>query len=517
MWTRILALAALILAALGNEALAQDGRWLRAETANFIVYGDGSEQQLREIAQSLEDFDTTLRRFTQTTAEPSPNKLHVYVVRGIGALRQARPGIGISVRGFYRSGIEANSAFLIYSDAWGLTRDQILFHEYAHHFMLQYFPHAYPSWYVEGWAEYVSTASFRGREARIGTPSVARAESLRAYGMLPIEHLLARERVQPRDGDMFTERYYAHGWFATMFLLNQPERRRGFERYVQALSRGEDSIGAFAPAFGVTPEQFQQELLTFRRARAPEYSVRLPEAPPQVTITRLPRAADDLLLRVARLRGNIPDGEEATQLAGEIEEIARNFPNDRLAQIATARAAILREQWPRARALLEQILARDANDVEARYLLAAVILRQARAAPEAEQQALTIEARRLLAQNFRIAPDHVATLYTYAYTFAAQHGPMTEAQLNVLSRAHELAPQVSNMRFLLAFELMEAGSFDEAARLLQPLLYAPHAPESALRARQMLDAARERRLPEDKGEPSEETEPEPENEPAEGG
>src|SRR5690606_17382921 len=36
----------------------------------------------------------------------------------------------------------------------------VLKHEYAHHFMMQYFPGAYPGWYVEGYAETVATIRF---------------------------------------------------------------------------------------------------------------------------------------------------------------------------------------------------------------------------------------------------------------------------------------------------------------------------------------------------------------------
>ena len=50
------------------------------------------------------------------------------------------------------------------------TGQLVLFHEYAHHFMLQYAPAAYPAWYVEGFAEVVSTASFerKGANACLG-------------------------------------------------------------------------------------------------------------------------------------------------------------------------------------------------------------------------------------------------------------------------------------------------------------------------------------------------------------
>ena len=38
-----------------------------------------------------------------------------------------------------------------------LDPQQVLFHEYTHHFMFQHFSAAYPSWYVEGFAETAAT------------------------------------------------------------------------------------------------------------------------------------------------------------------------------------------------------------------------------------------------------------------------------------------------------------------------------------------------------------------------
>ena len=41
-----------------------------------------------------------------------------------------------------------------------LDPKSVLFHEYAHHFMLHHFPAAYPAWYVEGFAEFFSVVAF---------------------------------------------------------------------------------------------------------------------------------------------------------------------------------------------------------------------------------------------------------------------------------------------------------------------------------------------------------------------
>lgn len=511
MWARFLA-AALAALALAAPAYAQDGRWWRAETPNFVVYGDRSETQMREIARLLEDFDATLRRMTNPTTPPSPNKLIVYVVGDVNWIRQVRPGSSAEVRGFYRAGFQETAAFVIYSDQWGLRRNQVLFHEYAHHFMMHYFPYAYPRWYIEGWAEYVSTTEISDGSASVGIPSEVRGSTVARLGLMPIEDMLAPERRRRRMTSETQAQFYGQAWFATAVVFNNGERMRGLHRYVQALGDGADPIDAFEPAFGVTPEQFERELREARDGRIPRLGVSLPESTLQVTLQRLPRSADQLLLRVAYSRSGVPE-EDAAQLAADLERYARPHPNDPFARLALARAAIHREDESGARTQLESILADDENNVEARYLLAALILRQAYSQSDAEAQATVNEARRHFVRNFRIDPNHAPTLFLYATTFAGG-APMSQAQLDVLARALELSPQSSRTRLLLARELMEAGQFDEAVIVLRPILYVAHEPSAAAEARTLFTAAQNRQPPptqDEEPDDSEEAEDEGEN------
>ncbi len=475
-----------------SAAWAQDGRWWRAESPQFIVYGDGGERQVRDAARALEDFDTVLRILTNPQTAPSANKLEIYLVRNQSGLREVSPRLGEDVYGFYSAGMEQIAAFVVDDRDMGGVRNQLLFHEYAHHFMLHYFPHAYPRWYVEGWAEFVSTTEFRVREARVGQSSEMRAPWLQA-DLLPIEHLLRPERYARTTE--FEMRFYALSWLAAIYLSNTPERQRGLVRYVAALSDGADPMEAFEPAFGITPEAFERELRSFRRGRISILGIALPEARAEVTVTRLPIAADDLLLPLARLRreGSFVDEGDFT---AQVERLAQRHAGAPMAQIALARAAMAREDYPAARTTLEAMLASGSDDAEARYLLANTMLLNARDIEDyAEARTIIAEARRQLVAGFRAHPDHYPTLYLYAMTFSGGPDPLTEAQLNVLDRALDLAPQSADIRLNFARELMRASEFETAELVLQPLIYAPHHPSAAQRARILVEAARNRAQP----------------------
>ena len=474
-----------------GAAWAQDGRWWRAESAKFIVYGEGGERQVRDAARALEDFDIVLRTLTNPPERPSTNKLEVFLVRNHAGLLQANPSLDSNVAGFYQAGSEQIAAFAI--DDRGSEGREILFHEYAHHYMLHNFPSAYPRWYVEGFAELVSTTEIRMGQARVGRNSERRASWLQYADLLTIEQLLRPERYE--RSPEFEARFYALSWLAAIYLFNNSRYQRGLERYVEALSGGADSIEAFEPAFGVTPETFERELRAFRRGRIGIIGIALPDQTAPITVTRLPAEADALLLPLARLRIR-GSARVQPELAAEMERLARPYENTHMGRIALARAAMMREDFDSARTTLEAMVAEGANDAEVRYLLAYITLLSVRGVQDyARVSAAIADVRAQLAASFRAHPDYFPTLYLYAWTFTNGRDPLSEAQLNILDRALDLAPQSSEIRLLFAQELMRAREFETAELVLQPLIYAPHNPGAAARARILLDTARRRAPP----------------------
>lgn len=490
---RAIAIALLAWLSLGASAEAQNRRWMRAETPNFIIYCDRGETILRQAAQQLEDYDTTLRFLTSTNAPPPQAKLEIYLIRE-AQMQVVWPGASPLVRGFYSATPEIEAAFAIYNDAGQLDRGEILFHEYAHHFMLHYYPDAYPLWYVEGFAEYASTVDITSaRRITVGRPSVARGRSIGLMGLLAGPDL-----VTPAEGShngAWWERYYSTSWIAATWVLSDPNHQRALHAYVAALGRGEDAVQAFQPAFGMTPDSFGDALRAFSRERSQLTSFTLNTPPPAITISTMPPSMDDLLLRVARARLGAAPGPARQALADDIDNYAGAFPNDTYAQLAAARAALLRDDRDAVRSRLTSVLAADDGNAEARYLMGASYVRDAEASEGEAQDAALHEARRQLARGLRANPDYYPSLYLHARSAQQTGAAMSDNEMNVLARAFELAPQVSTIRLMLVRELMMAQRYDDAGALLRPLLFAPHAPQLATYARRMADAARNHQPP----------------------
>ena len=106
--------------------------WLRAESERFIVYSDGSERSLRQYVQKLETFDRVMRYRSHLPINETPlRKLPIYLVGSRAGLQRVHPGTGQNVVGTYFPTEEE-----IFAVAIRGQNDEVLLHEYAHHFMM---------------------------------------------------------------------------------------------------------------------------------------------------------------------------------------------------------------------------------------------------------------------------------------------------------------------------------------------------------------------------------------------
>jgi len=462
--------------------------WRRAESPNFIVYSQAGEARLRQQAELLEDYDRLLRMLTGAAgAPPAANKLQVYIVRTNRQLDVVRP-VSSSVGGFYTARPTAIAAMV---DETGGERDnQTLFHEYAHHFMQQYFPATYPAWYIEGFAEYMMTARLLPDRIEFGRSSRDRAYFLNV-GPIPADFVAGPPGE--RTTTLAVAFYYARSWLGVHYFFQDGERRRKLVRYLEAVARGEDSVTAFEREAGMTIADFSRELGNYIRGRRITFQ-RMPRraaAPASIAVTALPRAADDLLLLDLAARLDLVETRRAAIL-GQIRDAATAHPGDAYARRALAQAEAFFGDGARADRLLAELLAEAPQDAELLYLRGMRYLVAARAGDEPA-------ANHRLAQSWftrahRANPDHFPTLYHYAESLRAGPNYVSDNTMNILLLANQLAPQVSEVRIIIAHLMMSRGAFDEAMPVLRPLASDAHR-ATAPAAAALLELAKNRQPP----------------------
>jgi tetratricopeptide (TPR) repeat protein len=465
----------------------QPGRWLRAETEGFVVYGAGSEQAIRSVSDQLERFDALLRRLTGATGERSPTEVEVYLLDR-RRFQDTFPHLGDNIVGLYAARPDQIAAFAIFSDT-RLDGQDVLYHEYAHHFMRHYFANAYPAWYVEGFAEFVSTAIIGTERIELGRSNEDRFYSLRNDAWMPMERLLTAAPFELSSSDMAT--FYAQSWLFTHYLV-LTNKMPQFQAYVRALRLGEDPIAAFQAGFSMTPDQMQAELRRYFRSSPNALALGRPAnvdvMPPRVT--RLPASADDLLPVLARLRYGVSE-RDAPALLQSVRQLAGAAPGDPFALLTLAYAEATIGDPAAARALLEPHLANSPDDVAALNALGRAYLSEARGASGDARLALLAQARRNFARAHRIDENNVPALYGYAesYDGVMMSGETWDNYLNVLLLSHQLAPQIDEITLNAASALMGHNRHAEAIPLLRMVAYDPHGGSGAQIARQMLEQA----------------------------
>jgi len=291
-----------------------------------------------------------------------------------------------------------------------------------------------------------------------------------------------------------TSAYYAQSWLMTHYFHSTPERQAALERLLPAV-RGGEPRQALQSATGFTPEAFTAELRRYIRGGRITYR-RMPRAetalPPPVTVTVMPRSANDLILFEAALRIGISAENEQPYLQ-RIRTGAARHADDPLAMRVLAHAELLYGDGAAAERLLDRLLATTPNDANLMYLkgMRHLIAAESDDPPEGAAR----QARQWFSRAHRADANHFQTLFRYAQSMRGEPNYVSENTSNVLLLAHRLAPQVATVTMNAAAMLMNRRQWDQAAALLRPLAVNPHDAGLALAARRMLDRAEARARP----------------------
>lgn len=510
--TAVAAAAALLL--LGTPAAAE---WKRAESARFIVYSRGGEAALRQYVQVLETYDYVLRiRMGLPLEAEAPRKLPIYLVGSRSGLVQINPTTGPNVAGTYFPTGED-----IFAAAIQDQQRDFLLHEYFHHFSMALGgASTYPGWLVEGFAEYFMTADIKSDSVTIGGFNENRVYWLRNATWLPLEELLSKRTGEIRRTS-YRETYYPVAWLLTHWFMGNAERREQLKAYLADVRQGGHPVEAMQRATGLTLGELRLELRRYLNGRVPmtRYELDLPQA--EITVTSLPRSADDLLLVGQRLKVGVAE-ERRAETAELVRRLAARHPDDPFAMLQLGHAELHFGDPAAGEAVLTRLLELEPDNVEALQLIATRFTRLAQDQPD-EAVALTRKARTYLARAYRADPGQYYTLHLLARTRQGASDYPTQNDLVTWDQAFSLAPQLASIRLGYASALMQAQEFPDAVVLLEPLANAPHGGEASEAAQQLIQRARNNQAPlsdeeldaaaEDAAQPSE-PEPEPGASPA---
>lgn len=471
------ALVALVLLAMPALARAD---WYEASTPHFVVYADGNPDRLEAFATRLERLDRAIRLMVgqKDTDIAKASRVTVFMVDDVAAVQKLyKPGVA----GFFIPRASGSVAVVPQerdgSGDLAIKPMQVLLHEYGHYLMWSLDPDtAYPSWLIEGFAEFNATARFgKDGSVTLGEPPLYRGIAIMADNILPIEKLFT---VDSTLSDDEMDAFYGRSWLLTHYLrIGAQKRSTQLGTYLAALKAGKPSIEAARAAFGDL-KQLDGELEVYKKRHLPISTIpgdRLAIGP--VTVRKLPPGAAATM--EVRIRSKVAMSPETVAgIHADALRSAAPWPNDADAQMVLAGAAVDAGDYAGAEAAADRALAADPKLPRALTFKATARALAARKAKDFRPETWN-GVRTLLSAANRIDPRDPLPLWLYYRSYAEQGAAPPEIAKDGLASAFQLAPYDKGLRFGTAAMYLHERNGGAARTLLAPLAYDPHARATA--------------------------------------
>jgi hypothetical protein len=467
------------------SARVQAATWKEATSDNFIVYSDGSERELVSFTQRVERFDQVLRIMTGLRQPPAPVKVRIYLVDGEDRVREL-DFRHRRLAGFYGSRIGGGVAIVDRTKArneFAMDGETVLYHEYSHHYMAQYFPAAYPIWYQEGFAEYFASTEFhKDGVAEIGKAEMPRLPTLYNEVWLSTQQLMTvtLEKLPERQWEQF----YAQGWLLTHYLYSTPTRHDQFVQYLQLRSQGVAHEEALQKSFNLTDDQLGAELhkyfgtgkLLVKRLTAAS----LKQEPKVELRTLTPPEADCLLLTVHVELGVADDDKQ--KLLEQVRAKAQRLGDNEYAQVMLGEAEARYGDAARAHEILQAQVAATPDNRRALLSLSTLEL-QTEQADHAARLAADRRARSLAFKANRLDSNDPEALYLFYMSFAHEEKGPSQNAIDALATAYASLPQYQPIALAQARQDVRDGKPERAVAELKPIAYSPHGDKYAQKLR----------------------------------
>lgn len=447
--------------------------WHVASSEHFVIYSEEKPDSLRAYAEKLERFDYALRMNQTTPLRPAlpGNRLTIFALGSAAAVQKVMGRGAGDVAGVYRPNVTGSIALTMRSardDPNNLNTQNVLLHEYAHHFMLSNFPASYPAWFVEGYAEFNATARFEDNgDISLGLPARHRGYELSLAGNMPIEAMMAGRYPDTALLD-------AKGWLLTHYLTFEPSRKGQLATFLKTLGQGKFPVDAAKESFG-NLGRLDRELDAYLDRKTLSYiTVAAKRIPPvQITVSDVP--AGEAAMMTVRMNSRFGvDAREARQRAEEARRLAAPFSADAAVQCALAEAQDDAHDLDGTDTAADRLLALDAKSICGLIFKGRVAMGRAIEAKAAPDDAAWAAARGWFTRANRADPENPWPMWLYYQSFLAAKSPPTANAVLALLAAQQRAPQDPNLRLLATVQLLRDRRADDARVMLAPMISSSH-------------------------------------------
>jgi len=462
-----------------------EAAWQQASSKHFVVYANDRPKAVEEFATRLERFDRAARGLLKMS-DPvvgDGNRVTVYVLPTVKDVQMlARDGF---IAGFYTGRVSGPLAYIAQSDD-DRTKG-VLYHEYAHHLMMQQLDQPYPEWYVEGFAEYLSTPEFkRDGSVGLGSPPQDRGWALLNAKQLPTEALLGQSYGETTKlSEELRESLYGRGWLLYHYLTMEPTRQGQLSRYVQGIGRGTPPLASAQAAFGDL-KQLDKDLSSYlHRSTVRSWNVAWTGAAPPIEVRPLTEGASSVIV----LRGRIAyglKGAELEQASAQVRAIEARFPGDELVERTLAEVELEAGHAAAAEAAADRAVKAAPTSSEALILKGRAMALRADALEGDARGKFFDEARETFIAANKLDTENPEPLMEFYTAFLTEGIRPNANAISALHYASDLAPQDLGVRVNSAIAYLNQDKGKEARATLVPVAYSPHAAGVGDLARRMI-------------------------------
>jgi len=374
--------------------------------------------------------------------------------------------------------------------AMQMTAENLLYAGYAQHFLLTYFPAAYPRWYLDGFGQVFSTFAVTGNDGvEFGRAPNGAGTVIGEFGPFPIKDVLNDAYLSQKPSH--TRWTPIHAWMLTHFLLFSDKRRPQLNQYLAARARGEDAERA-AAIFGdlaqlgselrayffarkafvkVTYDGSKIEQPLVRRLRESEAAfvrgrlelgtrVVIPPAPPAeadpATAKAMAKAREEALTQRARWLDRLR--RDAARWSRELE-----------AQLLLAEAECRSGNAAECLAAAERAEAIAPSDPRRLVWKGTAMVMQAAGKSAPDRARLVAEARNLIVQANQADHEAVGPLLAFYRSFEAGGEPPSANAVDALAQVVAEVPAAPATRLELARTLAATGKTEAARKVILPV------------------------------------------------
>jgi hypothetical protein len=441
-----------------------------AVSTNFVVVSDESEAALRDRVGNLEKFGGVLQAITGARRpKHAPVKVKIHVVRTMRDVGESMP-FGGGAAGYYSAPVRGPFAVTPrYSGQQGpapLEPLTVLQHELGHHFMYQYFPVAYPTWYSEGFADYVGVIRIDKNVATLGLPVENRYLGLRFDLWLPMRKILTAKSYADLGGNLLA--VYSQGWLLVHYLNSTAEGKAKLGKYLRAINAGV-SFDKAAEELGDL-DSLDKQLRSYAQKDRIQGTainfVNLDAGPITIRVLR----PEEEALRDAdlALSSGIPKARAAT-FAAEVARTAARFPETAYSLRIRTEAERLAGNREVAITLADRWIAADPGNGLAHLHRGMIEIERLKVSRSTNTVAWEA-ARSHLATARKLAPQNPEVLFGFYRGYAAEGRLPPVIAQNALMAALDNLPQNGDLRMAATLDFEQRGMILDAIETLAPLV-----------------------------------------------